>query len=291
MTFPMNAVHRLEVEIGRKRDPTDSSNLNDKAQVIWNKNAPFWDRRMGERGNEFHRILIEPTTLKLLDLKRGESVLDIACGNGQFSRRIARLGARIVAFDFSEKFIRRAKKRKYGKKIDYRIVDATNREELLTLGKNSFDAAVCTMAFMDIADITPLISTLPTLLRPKSRFVFSVMHPCFNAVGMSHIVEYEETDSSEIQKKLSIKVREYIVPQARKGLGIIGQPVPQFYFHRPISSILNTCFKAGFVLDRFEEPTFPKPLDHKKAWSWSQCNRIPPVLIARMRLIGKTDKK
>jgi len=70
--------------------------LNEAVREIWNRNADFWNQRMGE-GNEFHRVLIGPAQERLLDLRPGESVLDIACGNGQFARRLAGLGAEVLA--------------------------------------------------------------------------------------------------------------------------------------------------------------------------------------------------
>jgi 2-polyprenyl-3-methyl-5-hydroxy-6-metoxy-1,4-benzoquinol methylase len=258
-----------------------------KARMIWETNASFWDQRMGDKGNEWHRTLIEPATLRLLNMKKGEHVLDIACGNGQLARKMTQLGGRVVAFDFSASFIKIAKSRKFGKKIDYRVIDAADRRALFSLGNHTFDAAVCTMALMDMSSIKPLLTTLPSLLKKEGRFVFSVMHPCFNAVGMSHVVEYDETEKGTISKQLSIKIREYSSPNARKGLGIIGQPLEQYYFHRPLSLLFNTCFNAGFMLDRLEEPTFAEPLDPEKAWSWSECNKIPPVLIARMRISNR----
>jgi len=46
---------------------------------------------MGDESNQFHRELIRPYTEKLLDIKEGQTILDIACGNGNFSRRLAEL--------------------------------------------------------------------------------------------------------------------------------------------------------------------------------------------------------
>jgi 2-polyprenyl-3-methyl-5-hydroxy-6-metoxy-1,4-benzoquinol methylase len=45
----------------------------------------------------------------LLKVRPGEGVLDVACGNGVFSRRLAELGAAVVAIDFSIKFVRLAR--------------------------------------------------------------------------------------------------------------------------------------------------------------------------------------
>lgn len=259
--------------------------LNMENKKIWSKNAAYWDQRMGDRGNDFHRILIEPMQDRLLGLKRGERVLDIACGNGQYARHMLTQGVYVVAFDFSKKAVANARRRtrRHIRRIVYKVVDATKKKQLVALGKRKFDAAVCTMGLMDIADIRPLVFALTKLLKPEGRFVFSVMHPCFNSLGSRQLLEVEERDNNII-KHLSIKVFRYITPHADKGIAIIGQPVGQYYFHRPLQLLLNTCFDAGFVLDRVEEPVFQQPLDHSKAWSWSQCREIPPVLVVRMHL-------
>jgi 2-polyprenyl-3-methyl-5-hydroxy-6-metoxy-1,4-benzoquinol methylase len=75
--------------------------------------------------------------------------------------------------------IKRAKERtqENADKIEYKVVDATDKTSLLALGKKKFDAAVCTMALMDMSSIEPIISTLPKLLKVGGRFVFSVPHP------------------------------------------------------------------------------------------------------------------
>ena len=153
--------------------------LNQEVRDIWNRNAPFWDERMGE-GNTFHKTLIEPTQERLLNVHSGQRILDIACGNGQFARRLARLGADVLAVDISERMIERARARttEPGDRIEFRIVDCTQADALLGLGEKQFDAAVCTMALMDMAAIRPLFTALAKLLKAEGRLVFSVLHPC-----------------------------------------------------------------------------------------------------------------
>ncbi len=258
---------------------------NSQVQEIWEQNAAFWDEYMGE-GGVFQRVLIGPTTERLLDLQPDERVLDVACGNGAFSRRMAALGARVVACDFAATFIERAKARttEHAGRINYRVIDATDEVQLLSLGKQSFDAAVCTMAMMDMTTIDPLLSTLTQLLKPGARFVFSSVHPCFNSgVGMKRIIEEEDRDG-EIADAYAIKISNYATPTMYKGLGIVGQPVPQFYFHRPLNVLLNTCFRAGFVLDALEEPVFDQETKPNRPFSWENYREIPPVLISRLRL-------
>src|SRR2546423_11118203 len=126
--------------------------LNMEARDIWNLNAEFWDERMGD-GNSFQRLLTGPAAERLLDLQPGEAVLEIACGNGVFSRRMAQLGAQVLATDFSEKFLERARARgtEYAGRIEYRLVDATDEAQLMALGEIRFDAAGCKMAMIGIA--------------------------------------------------------------------------------------------------------------------------------------------
>jgi 2-polyprenyl-3-methyl-5-hydroxy-6-metoxy-1,4-benzoquinol methylase len=258
--------------------------LSEETYQQWEKNASFWDEHMGE-GNDFQNLLIGPTTERLLNIQMEESVLDIACGNGNFSRRLARLGARVVAFDQSHTFIERAISRTTEEidRIEYLVIDATEQEQLLSLGEARFDSAVCNMAIMDISDIEPLLNVLPHLLKPHGCIVFSVTHPCFNFNGISKIVEEKDLDG-EMTYTYAVKVSEYITPTARMGIGVIGQPVPHYYFHRPLHVLLNSFFEVGFVLDRIEEPVFDLESNGHSPFSWNNFKEIPPVIIVRMRL-------
>ncbi len=55
----------------------------------WEANAEIWDERMGEDGNDFFNLLCWPALASLLDIQPGRRYLDIACGNGLTSRRLA----------------------------------------------------------------------------------------------------------------------------------------------------------------------------------------------------------
>src|SRR5829696_5874880 len=147
---------------------------------VWDRIAGWWDAALGE-GNEFQERLIMPATDRLLSPSRGQMILDVACGNGNYARRLARAGANVVAVDFSEQFVALARGRSEGLPIDCRVCDATDEAALLALGERRFDSAVCSMAMMDMPTIDPLLRAVRTLLKPAGRFVFSLPHPCFNS--------------------------------------------------------------------------------------------------------------
>ncbi len=259
---------------------------NQLARFAWERNAQFWDERMGE-GNDWLELLEMPAILRLLQVQAGERILDIACGNGLTSRRLADLGAQVTAFDFSANLIAYAQERSqdYAGRIQYHLIDATDETALLTLGEAAFDAALCNMALFDMAEIQPLLSALGRLLRPGGRFVFSVVHPCFNNNDMALVAELED-QAGQAVTRYAVKVWGYRTPSMRFGAAIFGQPEPQPYFHRPLQDLLAACFKTGFVLDGLEEPAFPP--DHppgRNPLGWSgKYSEIPPVLAARLRL-------
>jgi 2-polyprenyl-3-methyl-5-hydroxy-6-metoxy-1,4-benzoquinol methylase len=99
---------------------------NEEARSVWNRNARFWDAKMGE-GNDFFEFLVWPATERLLAVRPGEQILDVACGNGLTSRRLARSGAQVVAFDFSNEMITVAREHTETKNINYLVIDATDR--------------------------------------------------------------------------------------------------------------------------------------------------------------------
>ena len=272
----------------QSRSTIDDRALAHQAYEAWEKKAVFWDKMMGE-GNAFQRVLISPATERLLKLRPTETVLDVACGNGVFSRRLAELGARVVAVDFSAKFVELARSRTeeagYGDAVEYLVADATDEEQMLALGEERFDAAVCNMALMDMPIIDPLMRALRRLLKPEGRFVFSVQHPAFNSNAIRLALEVEERDGTLVET-YSVKVTAYLYVPPGKGTGMPGEPVAHPYFHRPLSELFGACFRVGFAVDGMEEPSFTKSEDGSlsaRSLSWEDFVGIPPVLVVRAR--------
>jgi 2-polyprenyl-3-methyl-5-hydroxy-6-metoxy-1,4-benzoquinol methylase len=259
--------------------------LNRQTREIWDRKAQFWDERMGE-GNPFQRVLVGPASERLLEVQPGQVILEVACGNGVFSRRLASLGAQVVATDFSAGFLDLAKARttEYPERIAYRLVDATDESQLLALGKRRFDAAVCSMALMDMVTIEPLMRALAQLLRPGGRFVFSLLHPAFNNPGGTRLALEEEDRDGQLVETYYVKVSNYLRVPPVRGVGMLGEPAPHYYFHRSLSVLFGACFAADFVLDALDEPAFGDDDRGGRPLDWANYKDIPPVLVARMRL-------
>jgi len=219
-----------------------------------------------------------------LNVQPDSHILDIACGNGLTSRRLAALGAHVTAFDFSANLIEKAKMRlNPDSRITYHVMDATNESKLLALGERKFDAALSNMALFDMPEIEPLFRALRKLLKPNGVFVFSLMHPAFN--NPSTTLMAEEWDDGEIHTRYAVKVPRYINQFLSSGLALRNQPKPQLYFHRPLKYYMNVAFQNGFALDGFDERAFPPEHPQVATLGWGgKFSEIPPALLARFRL-------
>ena len=252
----------------------------EEIRAAWDALAGYWDENM-EAGRTWQRGLIQPAVEALLRLEPGERVLEIACGNGEFSRRMAELGGRVLATDFSEPMLERA--RAHGGSVDYRLADAGDEAALLALGEpESFDAVVCNMAIMDMLELEPMVAVSARLLGNGGRFVFSTLHPAFNSTATRMVEQFENDDG--VVRTYSVKVSSYIRPSAGKGVALEGQPVVQWYFHRPISELFRLWFAHGFVLDGVGEPVLP-PGNVRPGSTVGVFVEVPPILVARMRLL------
>jgi hypothetical protein len=260
--------------------------------AVWDTLAEWWDDAIGG-GNATQDLLVEPAQERLLELRAGQEVarhrlrrwpLHAPHGRARRARgRVRSLGAvhrpRPAAHGAGARGAYRLQRPQRGRP-----------DGLLDLGERRFHAAVCTMALMDMARITPLLSTLPRLLVENGRFVFSITHPAFNS-GDARIVGERVRRGSTFVTEVSISVTDYLTPRMQRDVGVPGQPVEQHYFHRPLALLLNAAFDQGFVLDRLEEPGFP-PSDEppaRRRLAWSGIDRLPQVLVARLRPWGASS--
>lgn len=263
----------------------DTQQLNDEGRALWDQKAEFWDALHGDEGNQFHRALVSPGVERLLALQPGERVLDVACGNGTLARRLAALGAVVTAVDFSAALLEKARQRGQpgGEPIIYKVADATDHDALIALGQGAFDAVVCTMALMDMPIIAPFYQATRQLLRTGGRLVIATAHPAFNSNNPVFFAEQADQAGNRVTTH-GLKIDAYLDVQSTKGAGAPNEPIPHYYYHRPLHELLGQAFAADLILDALEEPALqPAHDDPARLLSWSSLPQIPPVFIARLR--------
>ncbi|MHC5061466.1 MAG: class I SAM-dependent methyltransferase [Planctomycetota bacterium] len=198
-----------------------------------------------------------PAFLSMLPVVKGLKGLDIGCGEGHNTRKVAELGARMSAIDISGVFIKHAKEteEKEPLGIEYEVASAIE----LPFDDEAFDFAVATMSFMDIPETDKAIKEAWRILKQGGFFQFSILHPCFFTPKWEWIRD-------ENGKQIALKCGDYF-KELKGGVGTwifstvpeeIRDKVPKFktpYFFLTLSNWLNLLINAGFVLEYFAEPT------------------------------------
>jgi trans-aconitate methyltransferase len=102
--------------------------------------------------------------LELLDAKPGERILDLGCGTGHLTARIAEAGAHVMGVDRSPEMIRQAKERYPA--LRFEVMDARG----ISLD-GSFDAVFSNATLHWIKEPERVIAAIKKTLRPGGRFV------------------------------------------------------------------------------------------------------------------------
>jgi SAM-dependent methyltransferase len=200
--------------------------------------------------------------LDLLGPVTGTRVLDVACGHGRITRELARRGADVTGVDISAKLIEKASEAEHDEPLGIQYI----RSDLTApgaLGQAEFDAATCSFGLSDIDDLDAAIAAVSQALRPGSRFVFAILHPCFP--GGKDISASWPPDRSYYDEGRWTAAAPLSTLRRRVGSN-----------HRTLATYLNTLRTHGLWLDEVAEPL--PPADWDKA---HEADRTPVFLAAR----------
>ena len=232
-------------------NPGSSDKTGPATKKDWDEMADWYDEKQGDEGDLWHRTLIDPVLLQLVGNVTGLKVLDLGCGNGYLSRKLAKQGADVTGVDSSARLIERAKARESQSRpgITYHNADAAHLE---MLEDESFDIVLSNMALMDIARADLVIREASRALRPRARFVASFSHPCFDTGQSSGWLIERMGLTSTIWRKIG-RYREphedwvpWNVPP--------GQVWETISYHRPLSWYFQALRDASLAVTAFKEP-------------------------------------
>ena len=134
-------------------------------RAYFNQKAASWDGTSSERDTtKLERMA------KRLDIKPGSTVLDVGTGTGAFIPFLLSeigKGGRIVALDFAEKMLRRARAKGFNGNIDYLCADVTN----IPLGNEIFDIIVCYSSFPHFQDKARALAEMKRVIKRGGRLL------------------------------------------------------------------------------------------------------------------------
>jgi len=136
----------------------------------------YWDeyyRGLDERGSDLDwGGRWTAPFLPLLTAAGARDVLELGCGTGNDSARLARAGFHVVAIDLSSEAVAAARE-KYGDLVDFRMVDMASG---LPFAEASFDAVMSNVALHMFTDSVTraVVANVRRVLRAGGLFLFHV---------------------------------------------------------------------------------------------------------------------
>lgn len=214
----------------------------------WDPVAAWYDKLVGETGSDYHRHVILPATMRLLDLRKGESLIDVCCGQGVLVRPALEAGVgKFFGVDASPRLIAAAKDRHGNSpQVSFLRTDACAPG---SWADGSFDAASCLMAVHDVPDISGMFANIAKALRPGGRAVLVFMHPCFRIPKKTH---WGFDNDQKIQFR---RLDSYGSPQQIKIATHPGKGGPEetLFYHRPLSELITAIGAGGLGVTVCEE--------------------------------------
>jgi ubiquinone/menaquinone biosynthesis C-methylase UbiE len=228
--------------------PSKASPQIKKEKTSWNSVAKWYDTLLEGSADSYQEKVILPNILRIVAPKKSMNILDIACGQGYFSRAFAEKGAVVAACDIAPELIEIARNTS-PKSISFATTPA---DDLSFKDGNSVDTAVIVLAIQNIENIVGVFNEAYRTLKPGGKLVLVLNHPAFRIVGGSSWGwdagpqrQYRRIDSYMSDSQHKIDMTPAKDRQIRKKFTIS--------FHRPLQAYFKALNKAGFAVARLEE--------------------------------------
>ena len=136
---------------------------------------------MGELGSYYHQQIILPNVLRLLELKNGARLLDIACGQGVLSRHLPK-NVSYLGLDAAKDLIKKAQIK--SPEHAFKLADITKP---FPISKETlFTHATCILALQNVEHPAQVFLQLKEHLTPQGTLVVVMNHPCFRIRASHH---------------------------------------------------------------------------------------------------------
>lgn len=208
----------------------------------WGGVADWYDEHL-QSGNSYHETLVWPKLLNLLGDINNKKVLDLACGTGFFTHKIAELGAKVTGVDISPELIEKAK---FGSSKAKFIVAPVN--DLSVLDNEEFDHIINILAIDNIAEVEDMHRECARILHKDGAMHLVFNHPAFRNPSQSswgmdsrkHI-QYRRIDKYMSESRVKIAMHPGANDQTTTT------------FHRPLEWYFKQFEGAGFRVSKLQE--------------------------------------
>jgi len=219
----------------------------DSNKTAWRGDVAKWYKKsVGVEGNFYHQRVVIPNSLRLLEIKAGEKILDLGCGQGIMGRQIKN---KYLGIDLSTELIEEAKR--LDKNINHTYLVKDISRDLKIYG--SFDKGMIILALQNVKKPFGVIKNFYKLLKKKGEVLIVINHPAFRIPKHSN---WEVKDNKQFRT-----IESYLTPLE---IPIESSPFDKrnnqisYSYHHPLSAFVEMLSDNGFLIKNMEEWISPK---------------------------------
>lgn len=239
-------------------------------KTSWNKVAGWYKKEVGEKGSYYHQRVILPNLFRLLDLKAGEKVVDLGCGQGVLGRAIPAT-VEYLGIDIAKDLIDEA--RKLDSRHKYLVADITERINI----PERFEKAVILLTLQNLKRPFKAIENAKNLLKNNGQLFIVINHPCFR------IPKHSDWETDKIR---GVQWRKMDTYMSHLEVPIDSSPFDKrdnkitFSYHYPLSAYTEMLSDNGFLIEKIEEWVSDKKSEGGMAMIENKARKEFPLFMA-----------
>lgn len=237
----------------------------------WKQVGKWYDQIVSDEGHYFHQEVIFPKLQSWLELKAGDSVLDLGCGQGVMARQLQK-GIVYYGVDLAPSLIERAKQR--SKEHQFFVQDVTKS---LDLDRSNFSYALFILSLQNMKEPGKAIGQAAAHLGKGGKLILVLNHPCFRIPRQSH---WEIDPEKKLQSR---RVDRYMTPMEipiSMHPGGKKEALKTYSYHFPLSDLCRFLGEAGLVITRLDEWCSNKESSGKWAKMENRARKEFPLFLA-----------
>ena len=223
-------------------------NNKPKNSTSWEPVAGWYDEMLA--GDDTYQAkVILPNLLRLIPPK-GKRIIDIACGQGFFSKAFAEGGADVLGVDISKELIGLARKHevKSLRLADPRF-EVSPADNIVSAKNDYFDVALIILALQNIKEMNETLKEAARILTKGGTLIIVLNHPCFRIPRAS---SWDHDEKGQIQYRRIDKYGRPFTVEIDMTPGANTKTYTQS-FHRPLQDYFKALAGAGFCVTGLEE--------------------------------------
>lgn len=225
-----------------------------KPTTSWGGVAEWYDDLVEQDADSFQKNVLMPNLIRIVEPKKGMTILDLACGQGYFARAFHQNGAKVIGYDISKELIALAleqeKKRKEGEeKIAFYVTPA---DSLSFMQNEAVDVVTIVLALQNIENLAGTLNECGRVLKKGGRLVMVINHPAFRIPQRSDW-GWDEKAGKQFRRLDAYMSDARVEIDMTPGEKTASKKKTTISFHRPLQSYFKALSKSGFAVTRLEE--------------------------------------